>query len=172
MNNNEKINVENLRLVSLKYFSEENNGVEYTAPLSYAFLVKVDEETYVNPFAPEDDYPVFEAAPYRNISFKSGWQEYGCKLFQVSGKSESGPCYVSYGEDMEELFGTDTVTLEVLKRYMLRSSNYFKDREQFFREVIKKYSLLTLFNFKKDKEAKMKMLEFFEERGVQLQKVR
>lgn len=172
MNNRDKFDVNKLRLVALKYYSKEDNGVEYTEALSYAFLVKVDDNTYINPFALEDEYPVFEAAPYSNISSASNWESYGRKLFLANGIDESGPCYVSYRNNLREVFDTDIVTVDMLRTYMLKSNFYFKDREDMLMDNIKKNPLGTIRMIREDKKSKEKMLAFFKERGVQLQKVR
>lgn len=37
MNENEKVLVDNLRLVALKYYSKEDSGVEFTEAISYSF---------------------------------------------------------------------------------------------------------------------------------------
>ncbi len=167
-----KISVDKLRLVALKYYSRSDNGVEYTSALSYAFVVKTDEGKYVNPFALEENYPVFEAAPFTNISSASNWEEYGYKLFLANDVDRTGPCYVSYGDNLKDIFSGDTVTIEMLREYMVKSKAYFKDRSKFYKDSIKKYPLATLKNYFEDKESEAKLIEFFEERGVQLQKVR
>ncbi len=163
--------VENLSVAEVRYFSKEDNGVEFTDPVSYVFLVNRDE-VYFNPFDFGEYYPVFKRVPYSNTT-RLG-EDYGSKM-RLAGNScdlKSGPCCVLCNIDMKELFGRDTVSEEVLKKYMMHSEKYFKDRELFFEESVRKYPLTTLLKAKKDRVNKEKMINFFEERGVQLQKVR
>ena len=37
-------------LAEVKYYSKEDNGIELTEPLSYAFVVDLDDEEFANPF--------------------------------------------------------------------------------------------------------------------------
>ena len=173
MNENEKVLVDNLRLVALKYYSKEDSGVEFTEALSYSFLVKVREGVYINPFNPLEMYPVFESVPYSNTSLSSNWEDYGCKVILVNEIDESGPCYVSYSnEDISKVFEEESVTIGELKEYMFKSKKYFKDRKYLLKERIEKHPIEAISIGLADMKLEEKMLAFFGERGVQLQKVR
>ena len=47
-------------LAEMKYYSKENNGVELSEPLTYAFVVDLGDGEFANPFDVSEDYPVFK----------------------------------------------------------------------------------------------------------------
>ena len=52
-----KINSERIRLVELRYFDKDHNGVELSSPLSYAILYEIEEE----------NVPIFNGTRYINM---------------------------------------------------------------------------------------------------------
>ena len=117
-----KIKTKDLNLVTLKYY-EEGNGVEVSDNFSYAFLVKIKDGVYINPFSQLELYPVFERLPYYNTTLDG--EEYGNKLRLLNDVDVTGPCYIVVGDNV---FDKDVISYEELENYILNSSNFFKDR--------------------------------------------
>ena len=69
-------------LAEVKYYSKEDNGIELTEPLSYAFVVDLDEEEFVNPFNVADELPVFKRLPYGN--YRIDGEGFGSKVMLVN----------------------------------------------------------------------------------------
>ena len=171
MNKEQEIKVENLSRAALRYYSEENKGVECGDNLSETFLVKISEGVYINPFNPLEMYPVFKRAPYANVLMPYG-EDYGSKMFLVGGDEQTGPCYVLSSDRTGLIFKREKVTIGELEDYILSSGKYFKDRKEIAYGRIRKNPIQMLRIIKKDEEAEKKMLDFFEERKVHMQKVR
>ena len=130
---NEKVNLSNLKLAVLKYFSDEHNGVELTEPLSYVVLRKGKNQKYTNIFEIfdiYDDIPVFERVPYSNTTYDG--EDFGSKLRIVQGEEylSSGPCYILLQEDLSSYFGKDSINMLELEEFMVNSKYYFKDRKE------------------------------------------
>jgi len=171
MNKEQEIKVENLSRAALRYYSEKDNGIECSENLSEVFLVKISEGVYINPFNPLEMYPVFRRAPYANVLMPSG-EDYGFKVWLVGGTEQTGPCYVLSSDRTGLIFKREKVTVGELEDYILSSGKYFKDRKGIALERIRKNPIQMLRVIKKDEDAEKKMLDFFEERRVHVQKVR
>lgn len=169
MNKSKEIKTKDLRTVGIKYFSEKENGIEVSKNLGYAFLIKMGDGLYVNPFNPLEMYPVFERLPYSNVT-RYG-EEFGTKVALIGGEAKTGPCYLTVASIGENIFSGDTVTIGQLEDFMLGSSFYFVDRydvaaARMLRNPIKMQKIM-----KKDEESRAAMVKFFEDRDVQVQKV-
>lgn len=122
---NRTIKTKDLRLARIKYFDLEHNGAELCDMEVYAFLQAVGDK-YVNVFKPEEELPVYDRAPYANVT-KTG-EDYGNRLIHVSGEVMDGPCYVMELVSVPELVGMDIIGLDALKEYVLSSKKLFADR--------------------------------------------
>lgn len=116
------IKTEDLLFTTLKYY-EKDKGVEVSDNFAYAFLVKVSDDVYINPFEPLDLYPVFERVPYSNVT-KDG-ESYGSKMRLLNDIDTTGPCYIVMSG---KLFDKDLISYEELEEYILNSDKFFKDR--------------------------------------------
>ena len=126
-----KIKTEDLSLVTLKYY-EKGLGVEVCENFSYAFLVNVNG-VYINPFSQLELYPVFERVPYCNTTLDG--EDFGSKLNLLNDIDQSGPCYIVVGTN---IFDKEEVTYEELENYILKSSNFFRDRFYIARDRLSK----------------------------------
>lgn len=166
---NRTIKAENLKLAALRYY-DKRKGVELTDPLGYVILEKVGKDMYVNPLDIVEEYPIFEVMPHSNITASS--DEYGNNMRLINGIDVGGPCYVLFNSNLKDSFDTNLISEQELKEYILRSNYYFIDRKKIALERIKKYPIKMYRVLKEDEESEEKVLEFFGEKGVQLQKVR
>ena len=123
-------------LAEMKYYSKEENGIEYSEPLTYAFIVDLGDGEFANPFDVSEDLPVFERMPYGNYT-KDG-EGYGTKVRLVSNVDKTGACYVLNKNVKEMGVSEDIVYSEKLVDYMFESGLFFKDRRQFAREKMKR----------------------------------
>lgn len=169
MNKNQKISTENLRPVGLRYFSEKENGMEVSKNLGYAFLVKVDENLYINPFEPLETYPLFDRLPYTNVT--SYGEEFGSKIELVCGEEKTGPCYITLAEDSTKIFKKDSITVGELEDFILRSRYYFMDRREIALSRFMEHPIRMQKIMRNDETAYAEMVDFFEKRSVQIQKV-
>lgn len=128
---NRMLKTSNLKLARLKYFDTKHNGVELNPFEVFAFLEKIGEDTYVNVFRPEETLPVYDRAPYSNVT-KSGL-EYGTKIFLVTGESKDGPCYVIESRNVPELLSKDLISMNDLKDFVISSPAFFMDRDYLIR---------------------------------------
>lgn len=169
MNKNQEISTKNIRAVGLRYFSEEDNGIELSKNLGYAFLVKVGEDFYINPFNPLEGYPLFERVPYSNVTIYG--EEFGSKVSLVCGEEKTGPCYITLADDATQIFKKDTVTVGEVEDLILRSPYYFMDRHDIALSRYRQHPLKMqkILNF--DEAPHAEMVDFFEKRSVQIQKV-
>lgn len=169
MNKIEKIKTKDLKLATLRYFSEENRGVEVDSPLGcYAFLVEIGKDTYVNPFNPLEEYPIFKRVPYSNTTMSG--EDYGTKIMSVNNILREGPCYVLSDSSIVEYFSGEEIDLEVLEEYMLKSRGYFRERKTAALARLKKHPIKMYKILKNDEKMEAEVENFFAERGVQLQK--
>ena len=122
---NRMIKTENLRLARVKYFDVEHNGAELTEHEVYAFLESIGGK-YVNVFHPTEELPVYDRAPYANVT-RDG-EDYGNRLFHLSGDVANGPCYVLDLVSVSKMLGKEDISLSALKEYVLSSKNFFLDR--------------------------------------------
>lgn len=163
-----------MRIGELRYYSKENNGVEVSAPLSYGMFIFLGGK-WVNIFDVSDDYPVFvRLRCYGNVT--SDGFEYGSKLQLVSDeeKEESGPCWILGDTAFSKVLGKEEVNLGDVEDYILNSEEYFKDRMEIARQRMQLWESPTkmMSIIRKDKKSKIKMDEFFAERGKAVQKVK
>lgn len=163
-----------MRLAELKYYSKEDNGVEVSSPLSLGVFMLLGGQWF-NIFDVSDDSVIFERVKYCGNVTSDGF-EYGSKLKAVSDgeKSVSGPCWILSDNAFSKDIGKVMVTGEEIEDYILSSSEYFKDRSEIARQRLHSWSDPTrMFNIiKRDKKDKIKMDEFFAERGHAIQKVK
>lgn len=125
-----KIDTRKLKLARIKVYNEKGKG-SYHYPegveTPYAFLYEING-TYVNILNPLEELPVCERTTSAFCDTKTG-EDIGTWMTHVSGKLEDGPFYVmNHGNCRSELFSNDEIELELLKRYVLRSSEFFYDR--------------------------------------------
>ncbi len=167
-----EINIDKLKLAKLKYFDKKRMGVEVSEINAYAFLVNIDGK-YVNVFDESlSDIPVFDRTFYSNTT--SSGIDFGTKLIYLSGKLETGPCYIVEQNDMKQKFGSSVISLSDIERYILDSNDYFIDRESILsnpnmsRKEKRKYKLKRFF----DQKEKEKLDEFFSERDCGFQYIK
>lgn len=169
----EKIEIKDLRIASLRYYSEENRGVEVDSPLGwgcFAFLVKIGKDTYVNPFNPLEEYPVFKRVPYSNTTMSG--EDFGTKIMLANNILREGPCYVLSDDDYADYFGCDVIDIKVLEECILNSPGYFRERKGIAEARFKKHPIKMYKILKNDEEMEDVVNKFFAKRGVELQKVR
>lgn len=167
---NRVIKVENLKLAALRYY-DKNNGVELTDPLGYVILENIGNDFYINPLDIDaEEYPVFERLPYSNVTLSG--DEFGSKMILVNDIDVSGPCYVLFNTNLKDSFDKDLIEESELKGYILNSNYYFRDRKKVALEKMRKHPIKMYRIIKEAEEKEEKILDFFAERGVQLQKVR
>lgn len=152
-------------LAEVKYYSKEDNGIELTEPLSYAFVVDLDDEEFVNPFNVADDLPVFKRLPYGN--YRTNGEGFGSKVMLVNNIEKTGLCFVLCKNVGDMGIEGDIVTSKDLVDYMFDSGLYFKDRKQFFNEraLRKPFSIRKL--VAKDEQKYANMMSFLLERSGQ-----
>ena len=128
-----EIKTNRLKLAQVRFFSEKHNGVEIPEKPAYAFLVKLGEDNYFNPFNLEREYPVYDRTFYAQCD-RNG-NDYGTIIRLVSGEVKSGPCYVLEKKNnpldftgFGRLCLDDSVSIEKLEEYMLSSDLFFIDR--------------------------------------------
>lgn len=167
-----EIDTDKLKLAKLKYFDKKRMGVEVSEINAYAFLVNIDGK-YVNVFDESlSDIPVFDRTFYSNTT--SSGIDFGTKLIYLSGKLETGPCYIVEQNDMKQKLGSSVVSLSDIERYILDSNDYFIDRESILsnpnmsRKEKRKYKLKRFF----DQKEKEKLDEFFSERDCGFQYIK
>lgn len=163
-----------MRLAELKYYSKEDNGVEVSSPLSLGVFMLLGGQWF-NVFDVSDDSIIFERLKYYGNVTSDGL-EYGSKLKVVSDeeKDVSGPCWILDDEPFSKTIGKDIVTVKEIEDYLLDSKEYFKDRNDIAHQRLLSWSeparMVSI--IKKDNKSKMKMDEFFAERGHVIQKVK
>lgn len=153
-------------IAEMKYYSKDDNGIEYTNPLSYAFIVDLGDGEFANPFSVSEDFPVFKRVPYSNCTCDG--ESYGSKVLLVNTIDRTGPCYV-LGKKVEDMgFEGDIVSSEKLIDYMFENAQelYFKDRKQFFKERIKRHPITLRKVIESDRENEDKMIAFLIERNA------
>ena len=167
-----EINTEKLKLAKLKYFDKMRMGVEVSEINAYAFLINIGGR-YVNIFDESlSDIPVFDRTYYSNTTISG--IDFGTKLIYLSGKLETGPCYIVEQTDMRQKFGSSTVSLSDIEQYILDSNDYFIDREYILnnsnmsRREKKKYKVKRFF----DQKEKEQLDAFFSERDCGFQYIK
>ena len=149
-----------LRLARVKWYDTEHNGAELSSPEAYAFLQKINEDTYINPFDPVETLPVLDRSIYPNVM--ANGEEFGNRLIHVSGELTTGPCYVIERRPVEGLFGeAESVTLNQLKTYILRSKKFFVDRPSIILEFKGRERLGNFRQYLKDMTKMNELKQFF-----------
>lgn len=120
-----KISADKVRIGQVRYFDTEVNASEIPEEKAYAFLVDVNG-TYINPFNPLEEVPVYDRVNYTNTL--SNGETYGTKIVLVNGEVKDGMCYILEKMDGRDIFDKEMVTLNDLKDYMLKSTDFFVDR--------------------------------------------
>ncbi len=158
-------------LAEMKYYSKEDNGIEYSDPLSYAFVVDLDEGEYANPFDFVDDLPVFERVPYAN--YTSDGVGYGTKVRLIGKVDKTGPCFVLCKKAKELGFVGDMVSSEQLADYMIikRDKLYFKDRKPFLADKLN-YARELCRVTEMDDENHSKMVSFLAARNAHIRLIK
>ena len=105
----------------MKYYSKEDNGIEYSDPLTYAFIVDLDNGEFANPFDVIEDFPVFKRVPYAN--YTQDGESYGTKVLLVSNVDKTGACYVLNKSVAEMGIKDDIVSSEQLIDYMFQNTD-------------------------------------------------
>lgn len=144
-------------LAEMKYYSKEDNGIEYSDPLTYAFIVDLDNGEFANPFDVSEDFPVFKRVPYAN--YTQDGESYGTKVVLVNTIDRTGPCYVLSKNVGDMGLMGDIVSSEQLIDYMFKNSEtlYFKDRKGYAKDKLKRhpFTLRKLMESDEEKEAAM-----------------
>ena len=169
----EKIKTSRIKLADLKFFDSNYNGVELSDSQSRGILFdSTGNEDYNNLFCLAEAYPIFKRAPVSNVTL--GGVSYGTKLYHVSNKIVTGPCWILSSEDFSQIFNKDAVTLEEIEDYVLSSEKFFKDRVEIVQKRIKEgnNSLPLSTIIERDEVGKALMDEFFAERVRGMQKVK
>lgn len=168
------LQAEKIHLVELRYFDSEHNGIEVSKPLSYGFLLELNDvgQKYLNIFDFEESYPVYKRVPYGNTL--ADGTSYGTKVVLDDGEEKDGPCWVLTGQTGSDIFKRKYMMANQLEDYMLKSSEYFKDRIKIARERRSEFDhpLEMSKIIRRDKVLKKEMDEFFEERAKKKEKVK
>lgn len=157
-------------LAELKYYSKENNGIEYCDPISYAFVVELGDGEYANPFDVSDEFPVFTRTLYAN--YTSSGEAYGTKVFLANNIDKTGPCFVLNKKVADMGFNHDIVMGIDMIDYMFNSGLYFKDRKQFAKERFKGHPLKLKKFMMSEAEDESKMVQFLAERKAHIRKIK
>lgn len=168
-----EIKTSRIKLADLRFFDSEYNGVELSDSQSKGILVDLTGNgDYSNLFCLMEAYPVFKRAPVSNVTLEG--VSYGTKLYHVSNKIVTGPCWVLSSEDFSQIFNKDTVTLREIENYILSSGEFFKDRAEIAQKRISEgnNSLRMSMIIERDEVGKASMDEFFTERVRGIQKVK
>lgn len=120
-----KISADKVRIGQIRYFDVERNASEIPEEKAYAFLVNVNG-VYINPFNPLEEVPVYDRVNYTNTL--SNGESFGTKIKLVNGEVREGMCYILEKMNGRDIFNKDMVTINDMKDYMLKSSDFFVDR--------------------------------------------
>lgn len=159
-------------LAEMKYYSKEDNGIECSNPLTYAFIVDLGDGEFANPFDVSEDFSVFKRMPYGNCT--SSGLEYGTKVMLVNKVDRTGPCYVlSKCVDEMGLDG-DIVSSEQLIDYMFKNSEklYFKDRKDFAKDKLRRHPFTLRKLMESDEIEAARMTAFLAERSAHLRLIK
>ena len=157
-------------LAEMKYYSKENCGIEYSEPISYAFVVDFGEGEYANPFCVSDDLSVFERVPYAN--YTADGESYGTKVRLVSNVDNEGACFVLSKNAQDLGFEDSIVSSEQLINFMVKSKLYFKDRNQFIKDKLKKHPIELRRTLESDEKSFEQMVSFLAERNAHIRLIK
>lgn len=161
--------VENFHLAEVRYLDLENCRFLSGDEVWYAFLVNKDS-VYMDLFCCLSDMPVFKLKPSANSM--EGEENDDFELVVAGNECfvGSGPCYVLCDIDLKEIFGKDKVRQEDIENYILASDKFFIERKSIAKERMEISPAKMERILDNDKENEAKYIQFFQERGVQLQK--
>lgn len=146
-------------LAEMKFYSKENNGIEVSDPLTYAFVVDLGDGQFANPFNVSDEFPVFKRTLYSN--YTQDGEGFGTKVVLVNTIDRTGPCYILSKNVGDMGLMGDIVSSEQLIDYMFKNSDrlFFKDRKQFAKDKLKKrpFTLRKFMELEEEKTAAMAM---------------
>lgn len=158
-------------LAEMKYYSKEDNGIEYSDPLTYAFIVDLDNGEFANPFDVSEDFPVFKRVPYAN--YTQDGESYGTKVLLVSNVDKTGACYVLNKSVAEMGIKDEIVSSEQLIDYMFQNSEmFFKDRKHFASDKLKRHPFTLRKLMESDEEKAAAMTSFLSERKAHLRLIK
>lgn len=158
-------------LAEMKYYSKENNGIEYREPLTYAFIVDLDNGEYANPFDFSEDLPVFKRVPYAN--YTQDGESYGTKVLLVSNVDKSGACFVLNKSAAEMGIEDDIVSSEQLIDYMFQNREmFFKDRRQFASDKLRGHPFTLRKLMESDEAEAAKMTAYLAEKRAHIRLVK
>ena len=162
----------NVWLAEMKYYSKEDNGIEVSDPLTYAFIVDLGEGQFANPFDISEDFPVFQKLPYSNCT--STGVEYGSKVFLANTIDRTGPCYVLSKNVGDMGLMGDIVSSEQLIDYMFKNSEelYFKDRKGYAKDKLIRHPFTLRKLMESDEEKEARMTAFLAERSAHLRLIK
>lgn len=165
-----KINTKDLRLAEVRYFDVENNGLEYTPPLSYVVLLNRGD-TYINLLNCGDFAPIYSRNDHESNIYNRDTEEYiGTKVELVCGEVQEGEAWLLNDTDFVQHFGCEEVEMADVEHYVLQSNLFFKDRIELATTVMNRHGLpfLSIKNIvKKDEKCHEEMRRFFAEREPQ-----
>lgn len=122
-----KINSDRIRIANLRYFVE-GKGIELADSLGKVILVDINGNgKYINPFAVEEDYPVFKRALVPNVRREDGLV-YGTMMHHVCNDLVTGPCLVLTNESIYALTSKKELELSDVEDFVLKSPEFYKDR--------------------------------------------
>ena len=173
MENNENLYFDSktVWLAELKYYSKENNGIEYNAsPLSYVFLVDLGDGQYANPFNVGEDLPVFKRSQYANYT-RDG-ESYGTKVYLVNNVNKTGACYVLSKNVTDMGIDDSIISYQELIDYMFDSGLYFNDRKQFIKDKFNGHPLKLRKFMEKEEEKEADMTAYFAERCAHIRRIK
>lgn len=165
---NTSVEADRVRLAKVRYFDEEENAVEIPVEEAYAFLVNVNG-TYINPFNPLEEVPVYERAWYGNYT-KDG-EAYGTKIILKNGKVQEGMCYVLEKDSAKEIFEQDEISIKDMEEYILSSEKYFIDRLDITKKFGPREKLLRYRQMTSDVENKLRLEEYLNREKI-VQKIK
>lgn len=122
---NFKVDTSRIKLAQLRYY-KVGKGAEISNNYVYTILAEFNG-TYINPLNPFDELPVYDRAPYSNVT-PDGKYEYGTKVFLVNGEEKDGLCYVLEKENVASSFKKSEVDIKDIENYVLNSKLFFIDR--------------------------------------------
>lgn len=159
-------------LAEMKYYSKENNGIELSEPLTYAFVVDLGDGEFANPFDVSEDFPVFKRTLYSN--YTADGESYGTKVVLVNTIDRTGPCYVLSKNVGDMGLMGDIVSSEQLIDYMFKNSEtlYFKDRKGYAKDKLKRHPFTLRKLMESDEEKEAAMTAFLAERSAHLRLIK
>ena len=171
--NNEELcfSSEKVWLAELKYYSKENNGIEYSSkPLSYAFLVDIGENKFINPFNVGENLPVFKRSPYANYTLDG--ESFGTKVYLANDVDKTGACYVLVKNVKDMDIKDSLIGSQELIDYMFDSGLYFKDRKKYIRDRFKGHPLKFQKFIESEDKNELRMTSYLAERCAHIRRIK